>query len=160
VEQHAAADVAASQTTLAEAYSGEYQKRTKIGYTGTVEFHVIVRDLTRLEPLLAAVVDAGADHIASVRARSSRLRELRAQARERAVRSARAKAEALAAAAGARLGAVLHLEDVNPDDLSRRSHAPDVDLSEHDQDGEAPSAHDPGNILVAGAVMACFALVA
>jgi uncharacterized protein YggE len=152
-------DVAASETTLSEAFSGDYQQRKKIGYTGSVEFHVILRELGKLEPLLVGVVDAGADRIVSVHAKTARLKELRAEARQRAVRSARAKAEELAAAAGAKLGAVLHLEDVNPDEMSRRSHMPDVDLTAHDQEGDAPSAHDPGSITIAAAVMACFALV-
>ncbi|HVV88780.1 MAG TPA: SIMPL domain-containing protein [Kofleriaceae bacterium] len=152
------ADVAASETTLADAHEGDYQHRRKVGYQGSVQFHAIVRDLAALEPLLVAIVDAGADTIVSVHPRTSRLRELRAQARANAVRSARAKAEALASAAGASLGAVLHLEDVNPDEMSRRSHAPDIDLTEHDQEAEAATAHDPGAITIAAAVMACFAL--
>ncbi len=156
----AEADVAASDTSLSEAFEGDYQHRKKVGYQGSVRFHVILRDLATLEPLLSGVVDAGADTITSVHAKTSRLKELRREARARAVRSARAKAEELAVAAGATLGAVLHLEDVNPEDLSRRSHAPDIDLTEHDQDGVAPTAHDPGSITIAAAVMGCFALVA
>jgi uncharacterized protein YggE len=152
-------DVAASETSLSEAFDGDYQNRKKIGYQGSVSFHVILRDPAKLEALLSDAVDAGADRITSVHAKTSRLRELRAEARQRAVRSARAKAEELAGAAGAKLGAVLHLEDVNPEDMSRRSHAPDIDLTEHDQDAAVPTAHDPGSITIAAAVMACFALV-
>lgn len=149
-------DVAASATSLAEAFEGDYQHRRKVGYLGSVQFHAIVRAPAALEPLLVAVVDVGADTIVSVHAKTSRLRELRAEARASAVRAARAKAESLAAAAGARLGAVLHLEDINPEDTSRRSHAPDIDLT--GDDPEVAGAHDPGAITIAAAVMACFAL--
>ncbi len=153
------ADVAASDTSLVEAYEGDYQHRKKVGYQASVLFHLILRDLTKLEVLLSTVVSAGVDTIGSVHAKTSRLKELRRDARQRAVRSARAKAEELAEAAGARIGAVLHLEDVNADDTSRRSHAPDIDLTEHDQESGAPAAHDPGSITIAAAVMACFAIV-
>ena len=70
--------------------------------------------------------------------------------------AARAKAEQYAAAAGTKIGAPIHIEDVNPDEISRRSHLPDVDLSAEDGDVDA---HNPGSITVAGAVLVCFAIV-
>jgi uncharacterized protein YggE len=152
-------DVAASDTTLTEAYGGDYQNRKKIGYQAQVAFHVILRDLSKLESLLSGVVDAGVDSIASVHAKTTRLKELRREARESAVRAARAKAEVLAAAAGAKLGPVLHIEDVNPDETQRRSHAPDIDLAAHEERSGAVAAENPGSIVIAGSVMACFALV-
>ena len=152
-------DVAASDTSLSEAFEGDYQRRTKVGYQGSVKFHVLLRDLTTLEALLSGVVDAGADTIISVHAQTSRLVELRRQARQRAVRSARAKAEDLATAAGATLGAVLHIEDINPEVLTQRGHAPDLDLSEHDAEVAVSTAHDPGSITIAAAVMTCFAIL-
>lgn len=151
-------DVAAGDTTLSEAYTAT-PERKKIGYEAVVAFHVILRELGQLEALLSGVVDAGADRITSVHAKTSRLKELRRDARERAVGAARAKAEELARAAGARLGAALHIEDVNADDLGRRSHLPDIDLSQQDDAGGVPVAHSPGSLTVAAAVMVCFALL-
>jgi len=151
-------DVAAGDTTLSEAYSAT-PERKKIGYEAVVAFHVILRELGQLEALLSAVVDAGADRIVSVNSKTSLLKEVRRDARERSVRAARAKAEELARAAGARLGAVLHIEDVNADDMTRRSHLPDIDLSAHDEAAPSPEPHAPGSITVAAAVMACFALL-
>src|SRR5262245_12532401 len=81
------ADVAAADTTLAEAFSGGAERK-KIGYEATVPFHVILRDLAQSEPLLTGVVDAGADRIFSVHAMTSRLKDVRQQARERAVQAA------------------------------------------------------------------------
>lgn len=152
-------DVAASDTSLVQAFSGDYQHRTKIGYQATVSFHVILHDLANLEALLSGVVDAGADTIVSVHSKTSRLKEIRREARENAVRSARTKAAELVTAAGARLGPVLHIEDVNPDDVSRRSHVPDIDLAAHDEQTGAPKAENPGSIVIGAAVMACFAIV-
>ena len=153
------ADVVASDTSLAEAFSADYQNRKKIGYAASVGFHVLLRDLTKLEALLSDVVDAGADQIVSVHPKTTRLKDLRREARESAVRSARAKADELATAANAKLGPVLHIEDVNPDDMSRRSHAPDIDLAAHDESGATLKPENPGSILISAAVMACFAIV-
>jgi len=151
------ADVRAGEVSLEEAYVGYNQDRKMVGYRATVAFHAIVRDFARVEPLLVEVVDAGADRILSVNAKTTKLKELRRDARTQAVHAARAKAQVYAAAAGAQLGAVLHIEDVNPDEMSRRSHMPDIDLSEHSETDL--ELYSPGTITVAGAVLACFALV-
>jgi uncharacterized protein len=150
-------DVREGDITLEEAWEGYNQDRKMVGYRATVAFQAIVHDFATVEPMLVAVVEAGADRIHSVHPKTKRLKELRRDARVRAVHAAQAKAEVYAAAAGAKLGAALHIEDVNPEDISRRSHLPDVDLSEH-ADAEV-DAYKPGTITVAGAVLACFALV-
>ncbi len=149
-------DVQSGDSSLAEEYAGYNQDRKMVGFRASVTFHAIVRDFKIVEPVLVAVVDAGADRVYSVHHKTSKLRELRVTARTRAVEAARAKAEQYAAAAGGKVGKVIHIEDVNPDELSRRSHLPDVDLSAEDGDN---AAHNPGSITVAGAVLACFALV-
>ncbi len=151
-----ARDVRVSDLSLAEEYTGYNENRRMVGYRASASFHAFVRDFKRVEPVLVAIVDAGADRIFSVHSKSSRMRELRAEARERAVRAARAKAEGFAAAAGAKLGAPIHIEDVNPEDIQRRSHLPEVDLTAEENETE-PS--NPGAIAVAGAVLVCFAIV-
>jgi len=148
-------DVRSSDLSLAEEYAGYNQDRKMIGFRASVTFHAIVRDFAIVEAVLVAVVDAGADRVYSVHHKTSKLRELRKAARARAVEAARAKAEQYAAAAGCKIGAPVHIEDVNPDELARRSHLPDVDLSAEDADD---GAHNPGSISVAGAVLACFAI--
>ncbi len=149
-------DVRSGDLSLTEEWVGYNETRRMTGYRATASFHAFVRDFSKVEPVLVAVVDAGADRIISVHHKSSRLREVRDDARRRAVMAARAKAETYAAAAGAKLGAPLHIEDVNPDELSRRSHMPEVDLTSEEVETE-PS--NPGAITIAGAVMVCFALV-
>lgn len=152
-------DVRSADVTLTEAFSGMNQDRKKIGYEATIPFNILVRDLSKLEPLLSSVVDAGADRILSVHPKTSTIRDVRKEARDRAVKASRLKAEELATAAGAKLGAVLHIEDINADEFGRRSHLPDVDLTEHDERAAAVEAHNPGSISVAAAVMACYAIV-
>lgn len=154
----AVADIQASPVTLQLAWEGYGETRRSIGYRVAMPHLVLVRDLPVVEMLLVDLVAAGAREIDSVSYKSTRLKELRAQARRGAVAAARKKAELYAEAAGARVGKVLHIEDENPEELQRRSHMPDIDLAEHDESGLS-GADRPGSIVVAAAVMACFGLI-
>jgi uncharacterized protein YggE len=152
----AANDVQGSRATLRQATRGYGEKLEMIGYEARVSFVVQLRDLDRLEQVLAGVVEAGADVIEGVELRTSKLVDVRAQARVRAIQAARKKAEGFAAAAGTAIGHVLHIEDVNPDDLKgRRSHGVDIDLTD-DETATDAHAYDPGAIEVSAAVMVAF----
>jgi uncharacterized protein YggE len=146
-------DLQISRIDLEPAYDGDYNKRRFVGYSGTAELIVLVRDLGGIETLLQAIVEAGA-LIGGVSYKTTRLVELRNKARAGAVEAARRKADAYAAAAGVRLGSLLHLEDINPEQLGRGSHAPDIDIA---AESEAESV--VGSIRIAGAVMVCFAIL-
>ncbi|MBC8071377.1 MAG: SIMPL domain-containing protein [Deltaproteobacteria bacterium] len=148
-------DVQVSRPTLRQAMRGYGDKLEYVGYTARAGFHVHVRDLDRLEAVLAGVVEAGVDLIEGTELRSVKLALLRGEARERALRAARRKAERYAEAADVVIGRVMHIEDVNPDDLkSRRGHGAELELGEDDDQG----AHDPGCIEVQAAVMVAFAI--
>jgi uncharacterized protein YggE len=151
-------DLRTSQLTLEPAFEGYAEKRRQVGYASRAAFIVLIGQLDRVEDVLASVVAAGADAIDNLSFKTRRVRELREQARRGAVASARVKAEQYCLAAGARLGPVLHIEDVNPDELTRRSHMPDIDLSAHD-DASPNEPHNPGSIVIAGAVMVCHAIL-
>jgi uncharacterized protein YggE len=80
-------------------------------------------------------------------------RELRAEARRQAVKAARAKVDLYAEAAGVRIGGLVHIEDVDPEQpgTSRyRSHA----------EAAATTAQDlaPGHIVVSAAVVLGYAI--
>ncbi|MCB9569201.1 MAG: SIMPL domain-containing protein [Myxococcales bacterium] len=151
----ASRDVQVSRLNLEIAYEGPYNEREMVGYRGQADLIALARDLDALEGLLQRIVEAGA-LISDVSYKTSELVALRRRARDGAVAAARRKAEAYAAAAGAQLGGILHLEDLNPEELSRRSHAPDIDLA---AEGDEASAAAAGSIRVAGAVMACYAIL-
>lgn len=88
---------------------------------------------------------------------------LRAEARRLAMRAARVKAEILASEAGAHLGAVLHIEDVDAESAGRRgsSHYPtDAELADDSEDADEVRAWNPGHIDVAAAVLVTWALLA
>ncbi len=153
----APADVQTSHMDLSAQHDGYGKERAFLGYQARVSLSVRLTDLRRYEEILAGVVQAGANQIQSTEFQTTRLAELRAQARRGAFAAARRKAELYAEEAGVRLGDVLHVEDVNPDGLGRReSHGADVDL-ESEGDGLQPTA--PGSIQVKAAVQLSFAIV-
>ncbi|HEX4513390.1 MAG TPA: SIMPL domain-containing protein [Polyangiaceae bacterium] len=119
-----ARDVRSGDLALAEEWVGYNENRRMAGYRATASFHAFVREFAKVEPVLVAVVDAGADRIHSVHHKTTRMREIRAEARKRAVEAAKAKAESYASAAGVKVGAPLHVEDVKPGrSLAAQSHA-------------------------------------
>ncbi len=153
----AGADVQISRPTLRQAMRGYGDKLEYLGYTARASFQVHLRDLDRLEHVLSGLVEAGVDVIEGTDLQSARLGELRAEARERALKAAQRKAEGYAKAAGLELGRVMHIEDVSPDDLkSRRGHGAELALGEDD----GPSGpFDPGSIEINAAVMVAFEIV-
>jgi uncharacterized protein YggE len=151
-------DVRSSRVTLQQEFNYAGGERRFVGYLARIGFSVHLRELDRMEEVLTGVVDAGANQVDSVSFETTRLREVRSETRALAVRSAREKAELYANAAGITLGAVVHIEDVNPDVLTGRSegHA----TIKVDAEETAPGPIDPGAIAIGGAVRMCFAILA
>jgi uncharacterized protein len=152
------ADVRSSRVTLQQEYKYSGGESRFVGYQARIGFSVHLRELDRMEEVLTGVVDAGANHVDSVSFQTSRLREVRAEARALAVRSAREKAELYAKSAGVALGAVLHIEDVNPDVLTGRAEGHATFKMDAEETGSGPI--DPGAIAIGGAVRMCFAILA
>lgn len=147
-------EVGSSNITLRQTYryiQGENQLQ---GYTATIQYHVLLRDLSRIEEILVGVTESGANGIQSVDFQTSHLKDLRAQARQRAISAAREKAEIYCQAAGVNLGQVIHIEDVNPDSLRQREGHTTKEIIPDDEG--PPRAFDPGSITVGGAVMLSF----
>jgi uncharacterized protein YggE len=117
-----------------------------LGYRCQASFAVESGNLEDAESLLVDLVAAGANEIEAVDFDVTGKPEMRAQARKQAVGAARRKAELYAEAAGVRLGAVSHIEDVDPE--QSRPHRG------HGQSGST-SAEDlaPGHIVVSAAVV-------
>jgi uncharacterized protein YggE len=85
---------------------------------------------------------------------TTQLKEVRARARRQAVLAAREKAELYCSAANVKLGAVLHIEDVNPNTL--RGYEGHVQREMPVEDVGDLRAFDPGSIAVSAAVMLSF----
>lgn len=102
------------QTTyLALRPSVRYEKKVRIPYfVAEQTLAVTVRDLSKLDQLLQSLVRAGGNRIDSVHYETSDLRKYRDQARDLAVKAAREKAQALAAALGQEIGKAQYIEEV------------------------------------------------
>jgi uncharacterized protein YggE len=87
------------------------QVHASYGYDVTSSVKVFVRDTTRLAEVVDAVMESGANILASLRFLLRDERTIRRTLLEEAVREAREKAEILAAAAGRSLGAPTHIEE-------------------------------------------------
>ena len=149
--------VEVAHVTLESVYEGGFESRRFAGYQAYVRFRFLITRLDELEATLSAAVEAGANEVLRVTYQASRLREIRAQARQNAVHAARAKAENYCEAAGARLGHVVHIEDANPDFLRGGMHgAPE--LPEQD-DSALPGVLESGSLVVSAAVTVGFTLL-
>jgi hypothetical protein len=92
---------------LYEDYDSLYIK----GYRINNLVAVTLRKVTMVSPVIAAALKAGANQVVNVEFYTSELRLYRDQARELAVKAAGEKAAALAAAAGAKPGCVLSINE-------------------------------------------------
>jgi uncharacterized protein len=157
-QARAAGEVAASRITLSRTFEYANGRQQPTGYSAKVAFNVLLSDLGRMEDLLVGVVDAGANEIDAVEFRTTQLKEHRAEARRRAVAAGREKAENYCRAAGAALGAVVSIEDVNPEVL-RGSSEGHTSREAPTDDAGPERAFAPGSIVVGAAVSIVFALV-
>lgn len=102
-----------SRLSLSTDYDGYGAERRFLGYRCDASFSVEFGELGRLEPALIAATEAGANRVDNVVFTVADADGLIARARRDAVAAARARAELLAEAAGVRLGAVVHVEDLD-----------------------------------------------
>ena len=91
----------------------DYRKGMKISYfVARQTLSVTVRDLSKLDALLESLIKAGGNQIDSIEYETSDLRKYRDDARDRAVKAAKEKAEALAMALGQQIGKAQTIEEV------------------------------------------------
>jgi uncharacterized protein YggE len=142
-----------SQLSLASAWNYGNERKF-LGYQCQASFVVESRELDGVQQLLVDVVAAGANEIQGVSFDVADKPALRAEARKGAVAAARRKAQLYADAAGVRLGAVLHIDDVDPDKLGEGAHR------SHSSARSEASAEDlaPGHVVVSAAVILGFAI--
>lgn len=122
----------------------------KVGFQATLTFNVMVRDLDRVEAVVAGLVEAGAWQIDKLTYRTSRLREARAEARQGAILAAIKKAELYTEAVGVSVGRVIHIEEVPESELTPA-------MDEFDE-FQTSGTHNPSAIPVRAAVHMAFAI--
>lgn len=132
--------------------------RKFLGYQCQAAFAIESTNLDGLQQLLVELVAAGTNEIDGVDFDVSRKAELRAQARQKAVAAARAKAELYAEAAGVRLGRVVHIDDVDPEQPRIERYSGHGQASTPDLASEQDLA--PGHVVVSAAVILGFAITA
>jgi uncharacterized protein len=148
-------EVGSSRASLYEDFEHVDGVRRFAGYVATIQFTVVVHDLTLIQPILVGVVDAGANNVSHTELSTSKLKAYRAEARRRAVLAAREKAMIYCDACGVELGTVVHIEDVDPRILSQQyGHH----RSERAPDDEPVQAFNPESIVVEAAVMISYTL--
>lgn len=86
-------------------------KPTLVGYWSENGVQVTLRDVDKLSEVLVAALDAGATAVDDLTFTTTRLRELRDQARSMAVQAAMEKAQALAGAAGMSAGPARNIQE-------------------------------------------------
>lgn len=150
-------EVGSSRVSLNQEFEQRNTERKFVGYRASVQFNIVLRDLSRLEELLVGVIENGANTISSPNFQTSRLKEIRAEVRQEALVAARTKAELYCAAAGGKPGKVLYIVDENPDQLRMMAGL----HTSHDLGAlaEAIRAFDPSSITVGGAVTVCFEII-
>jgi uncharacterized protein YggE len=153
LRQHGVPDSAVDRSRLGLASSWSYgAKREFAGYACAASFSVESTDLDGVQPLLVDVVAAGANEIEQVEFDVAGKDDLRAEARGKAVAAARGKAELYADALGVRLGAVLHIEDVDPEQPAAAFYGG------QDAAGGASADLTPGFVVVSAAVVLGFGI--
>ena len=105
-------NITTSQLSLQPQYNYRNQsKPTVIGYEARNMVTVKSDDIDGVGPMLDALVRAGVNNINQVRFSVKDPKAARDQARENAIKDARAKAENMASAAGVKLGALLSINE-------------------------------------------------
>jgi uncharacterized protein YggE len=132
------------------------RERVLLGYLVSRQIEVELKDLDKLGTLLERAVDAGVNQVGDPVLDSSRRKELEREAMTKALEDARLNAEALARAAGVRLGA--------PRTLSASGSAPPVpmhrDMIMVTAAKAAPEAtYQPGDMKFSASVNAEYDLV-
>jgi uncharacterized protein len=153
---HGVPDVAVQRSQLGLNSSWNYGggQRKFLGYECQASFVAQSTDLDDVQSLLVDLVAAGANEIDGVDFDVQGKTDLRAQARRDAVAAARRKAELYAEAAGVRLGAVLHIDDVDPEQPGLER------FRGHSSGGEAsPEDMAPGHVVVSAAVILGFSII-
>lgn len=85
-------------------YDYQFAKRSFIGYSVTKSMVITLKDITKFEDFLSAVLEAGITNLYGIQFRTTELRKYRDEARDLAIKAAQEKAAALAKDLGQKLG--------------------------------------------------------
>lgn len=137
--------------------SGDDYEEVFDGYFVNRNLVVKLRDISKFENFLTALLDAGVNDVESVVFSSSELRKYKDQARAQAIRAAREKADAIAKEIGQTIGKAVSIEEKDIDGY--RSPYANVSSNSFSIDGESsPESDAVGTISVKAQVEVSFLL--
>ena len=131
-----------------------------VGYQARISFSIMLKELDRVDTLAGGLVSAGANEIESIVFETSQLKEVRAEARRKAMTAACDKAQNYCAAGRVSLGRILHIEDLMPlsaAEMPRSGSHYAAAESAGDYDGDI-RAFDPSLIEIKAAVLVAYEL--
>lgn len=135
----------------------DYRKGVRIvNFTAAQSLSIKVRDLSKLDDVMDAVISAGANSIDGIEYQSSELRKYKDQARDEAATAARQKAEALAKSLGNQIGKTYSIEEGQQEEAYPYLPPPNVTLGLNKT--RAPSTA-PGQLTVNASVIVVFDLL-
>jgi uncharacterized protein YggE len=103
-----------SLPTVSYAVGADYDRGRPVGYQARSDLKVTVHDLARVGAVIDAALGAGANSVSQLQFESTKEEAARLEALGQAVQSARRQAEAMARAAGGRLGPLLSVASSGP----------------------------------------------
>jgi len=138
----------------------DYRKGLRItNFTAGQSLSVTVRDLSKLDSVMDAIISAGANQIGGIEYQSSDLRKYKDEARDAAAKAAREKAEALAKALGNEIGKTHSIEEEQQTEgyYGLAGGVPNIAIAEYAK-SRAPSTA-PGQLTVKASVVVSFDLL-
>ena len=170
-EQVAAADVQTDFIEISPVYQSRDTNESRENYL--IDYYrvnktvaITLRDVTRFERLLTAILSAGANRVYGVEFQTSELRKYRDQARDLAVKAAVEKAQAMAGAAGLKVGKPESISAYNQGGgaaygrvRGAMSNMSQNVMSTAGGDGETSDTFAPGRISVNASVTLTFRLL-
>jgi len=88
----------------------DYQKK-KYNYNATQTIQILLKDLSVYDALMESLVDAGINRISGVEFKSSKIEEHKAEARKKAMRDAKKKAEDYVSVLNQKVGPAINIAD-------------------------------------------------
>ena len=134
------------------------QKPVFLGYEVTKRISLLVKDLKRVDDLLAGVVKAGVNRIDRLELRSGEPRKYRDEARVLAIRAAREKASALAREIGQTIGKAFTITEDAPSYNGGSNNLQNVTLAESADSPAVSGAFSAGENAITARVTVSFEL--
>jgi len=88
----------------------DYEKK-KYNYVATQSIEILLRDLSKYDALVEALISTGINRIDNVEFKSSKIAQLQSEARKLAVKDAKVKAEDFVSALGQKIGKAISISD-------------------------------------------------